>query len=121
MSNNPNHENTSLQHSIISTQLVDATFGYQKEIMELKHKKAMNLKKKHPIEIENENLKLKQQKNMERIQELDHKLREARAKQCADKVKLTELYNLTTLLIRCPSPSVMLRCRDAITAAENSL
>ena len=72
MSNDTSHENMSHQHSTttISTQLVvdaAAAFGYQKEIiiMELKHKKkAMDSKKKHPIEIENdENLKQKKQKN----------------------------------------------------------
>ncbi len=115
------------QPSIISRELVDAAFGYQQEIMRLRHKQAMLLmrpKERHPTEIKNEALKERSVTNKKRINELERKLAEARARKETDSARIKDLMKLRFSLLghaspNCPIPhDIMLRCRQAIEAVD---
>ena len=124
MQTNTRSEATGHRHPIISAKLVDAAFDYHKEIMELRHKRIVDSKKKSAIEIENETLKERKKKNLARVQDLEQKLKVAKATQITNKLQIKDLYDLTVCLSGRPSPeiplqpNVMLRCRYEITAAE---
>ncbi len=113
--------------SNISRELVDAAFGYQQEIMGLRHKQAMLLmrpKERHPTEIKNEALKERSVTNKKCIHKLETKRAEARARQETDSTRIKDLMKSRFSLLghaspNCPIPhDIMLRCRQAIEAVD---
>jgi hypothetical protein len=88
---------------VISRELVDAAFAYQKEILELRHKKAMHPKiqrEKSSVELRNIFLKQKRLRSMELIQELKVQVANAKARNQADKNRLKELQELAFSLTK---------------------
>jgi hypothetical protein len=116
--------------SVISKELVDAVFAYQKEILELRHKNAMHPKiqrEKSSVELHNISLKQKRLRSMELIQELEVRVANAQAQNQADQTRLKELTELAFSLTRpCsllgqnqPIPEdIILQCKQVIEAAD---
>ncbi len=107
---------------IISKELVDAAFAYQREIIELQYKKSKisNFPKElEPLMAKIEILKEERVKHMQVIQELDIKLKEAKRSNISDKVKIQELQELSFSMCRQDvPPDVKLRCREEIRAVH---
>ncbi len=107
---------------IISKELVDAAFAYQREIIELQYKKSKISKipkELEPIMAKIEILKQERVKNMQIIQDLDIKLKEAKSRNISDKVKIQELQELSFSMCRQDvPPDVKLRCRKEIRAVH---
>ena len=116
--------------SVISKELVDAAFAYQKEILELRHRNAMNPKiqrEKSSVELHNVALKQKRLRSVELKQELEVQVANAQARNQADQKKLKELTELAfSLTTPCsllgqnqPIPQdIMLQCKQVIEAAD---
>ncbi len=88
---------------VVSRELVDAAFAYQKEILELRHKNAMHPKiqrEKSSVELRNISLKQKRLRSMELIQELKVQVANAKARNQADKHRLKELTELAFSLTK---------------------
>ena len=113
---------------VISRELVDAAFGYQKEILELRHKNAVHPKiqrEKTLVEQENISLKKRRSSSAGLIQELEVKVSNAQARNQADQNRLKELMELAfsllrpTSMVNQPIPQdIMLQCRQVIDAAD---
>ena len=108
----------------ISMKLVESAFDYQKEIMELKHEKAMKSKRLEIQKKKNESLKKRKEEKTQYIQYLESRLKEAKSRKETIQTRTNELKKLETILVHYgtkPIPhEIMLRCKQEIKTADST-
>lgn len=110
----------------ISMKLVESAFEYQKEIMELKQKKAIKSKMEEIENKKNESLKKRKKETSQYIHALESRLKDAKSKKETTQTRTNELKKLETILVHYgmsnkPIPhDIMLRCKQEIKMADST-
>jgi predicted transcriptional regulator len=108
----------------ISMKLVESAFDYQREIMELKHQKAMKSKMLEIQKKKNESLKKRKEETTQYIQDLESRLKEAKSRKETIQTRTKELKKLEAIMMHYghkPIPrDIMLRCKQEIKMADST-
>ena len=83
----------------ISMKLVESAFDYQKEIMELKHEKAIKSKRLEILKKKNESLKKRKEETIQYIQDLESRLKEAKSRKETVQTRTKELKKLEAIMM----------------------
>jgi hypothetical protein len=114
---------------LISMNLVDAAFGYQRDIIQLSHESEMEAARKEHVIKKNEALVRSKQRYMERVCELKIEKNSADAKLKEKMIRISDLRDLSYLLVdtntrnKQLSPENILKCKqvcEELKSFENS-
>ena len=112
-----------------SMKFIESAFEYQKEIMELKQKKAMKLEMENignPLAKQNKLLKQRNEDLTKHFQDLNSRLKDLKTKKETTHIRIKELKKLETILVRFglknqPIPhDIILLCKQEINAADET-